>query len=165
MLGQVGLRMHAAKFTGRTIEWATDSETHHTVIGIGMGRCVSAEWPRVVLRRTSDYPSLVWSRFDLTDRQKRRIVYAALDLLNRPYNVPVLFVHLAHKLGIPTPKRVTDWLIRRPAVDCSQLCDLALSAGGVDLFAKDSLLVTPADFQVALDVRGMLDEVTPSRTP
>ena len=160
MMGQVGIRMHSKGIIGRCIEWATDSQTHHVVVHVGDARCVSAEWPVARVRKTSDYPAMVWSQFDLTQEQAQRIALAACALVNRPYNVPVLFVHLASKLGIKTPQFVVDWLKRRPALDCSQLSDIALSAGGIDLFGQDSLLVTPADFQVAFEARGWLDKQT-----
>lgn len=160
MMGQVGLRMHSTGIIGKIIEWSTNSQSHHVVVHVGAGRCVSAEWPVARVRKTSDYPALVWSQFDLTQEQAERIALAACALVDRPYNVPVLFVHLASKLGIKTPRFVTDWLKRRPALDCSQLSDIALSAGGIDLFGQDSLLVTPADFQVAFEARGWLDKAT-----
>lgn len=158
LTGQIGIRMHSKGIIGRIIEWCTDSQTHHVVVHVGAGRCVSAEFPKARIRKTSDYPALVWSQFDLTEVQSERIALAALTMCGRPYNVPVLFVHLAHKLGIPTPRWVRDWLRDRPAVDCSQLSDIALSAGGIDLFSMDPALVTPADFQHVFQARGWLDK-------
>lgn len=158
LTGQIGIRMHSTGIIGRLIEWATDSQTHHVVVHVGAGRCVSAEWPKARIRETSDYPALVWSQFDLTEVQGERIALAARTLVGRPYNVPVLFVHLAAKLGIPTPQRIIDWLKRRPAVDCSQASDIALTAGGIDLFAQDPALVTPADFEHYFRARGWLQE-------
>ena len=158
MMGQVGIRMHSKGIIGRCIEWATDSQTHHVVVHVGDARCVSAEFPVARVRKTSDYPAMVWSQFDLTDEQAQRIALAALTLVNRPYNVPVLFVHLATKLGIRTPRFVVDWLKRRPAVDCSDLADRALTAGGIDLFSQEPTLVTPADFQREFEARGWLDK-------
>lgn len=155
LAGQIGLRQHSTGIIGRIIEWATDSSTHHVVVAVSDELCISAEWPRARVRDITDYPSLVWSRFDLTDEQQARISYAAAMLIGRPYNTPVLFVHLAHKLGIPTPRWFTDWLKTRPALDCSDLADRALIAGGIDLFSQDSTLVTPADFQHALEQQGV----------
>lgn len=160
MMGQVGLRMHSTGIIGRIIEWSTNSQSHHVVVHVGDARCVSAEFPKARIRRTSHYPAMVWSQFDLTDEQAQRISLAACALVNRPYNVPVLFVHLAKKFGIPTPQRIIDWIRDRPAMDCSQLSDIALSAGGVDLFAHDPALVTPADFEHYFRARGWLDKQT-----
>ena len=158
MMGQIGLRMHSTGIIGKIIEWSTNSQSHHVVVHVGDARCVSAEWPVARVRKTSDYPAMVWSQFDLTDEQARRIAVAACAMVGRPYNVPVLFVHLATKLGIKTPQFVTDWLKRRPALDCSDLADRALTAGGIDLFRQDSTLVTPACFQHAFEARGWLDK-------
>jgi hypothetical protein len=143
LAGQVGLRQHATDWIGEGIEWATDSVTHHVVIHLGYGYCVSAERPRVRLRKITDYPNLVNSDFTLTDEQRQYIVTAALALIGRPYNTAVLIILGLHK--------VTGWLNRRPNVDCSDLCNRALNAGGIHLFTQDTTLVTPADFQRALE--------------
>jgi hypothetical protein len=152
LTGQVGLRQHATDPIGKGIEWATDSVTHHVVVHIGGGLCVSAERPRVRLRKVSEYPNLVNSDFDLTDEQRQRIMIAAMDLLNRPYNTSVLVILGLHKItGLAIPAWVRAWLNRRPNVDCSDLCNRALEAGGIHLFTQDTTLVTPADFQHALE--------------
>jgi hypothetical protein len=152
LTGQVGLRQHATDPIGRGIEWATDSVTHHVVVHIGGGLCVSAERPRVRLRKVSEYPALVNSDFALTDEQRKRIVSAALALTGRPYNTAVLVILGLHKItGWNVPKVVRLWLNRRPNVDCSDLANRALQAGGIHLFTQDTTLVTPADFQHALE--------------
>lgn len=158
MIGQVGLRMNSTGLIGKIIEWSTNSQSHHVVVHVGDARCVSAEFPKARVRKTSDYPAMVWSQFDLTQEQAERIALAACALVDRPYNVPVLFVHLASKLGIKTPRFVVDWLKRRPALDCSDLADRALTAGGIDLFSQDPTLVTPADFQREFEAHGWLDK-------
>ncbi|MGO4583629.1 hypothetical protein AB4Z38_07040 [Arthrobacter sp. 2RAF6] len=152
LAGQVGLRQHATDWIGESIEWATDSITHHVVIHIGYGFCVSAERPRVRIRTVAEYPALVNSDFDLTDEQRERIVKAALSMINLPYNTAVLVILGLHKVtGWPIPLWVRGWLNRRPNVDCSDLCNRALNAGGIRLFTQDTTLVTPADFQHALE--------------
>lgn len=162
LAGQIGLRQHSTGFVGKLIEWATDSDTHHCVVFLDETKCMSAEWPRARVRMISDYPELVVSQFDLTPQQRTRIVMAACGMNKRPYNTAVLFIHLASRLThIPVPERVRDWLKNRPHVDCSQLCDTALTAGGIDLFSQDPALVTPADFEAVYRARGWL---TTSRT-
>lgn len=157
LAGQVGLRQHATDWIGESIEWATDSVTHHVVIHIGYGYCVSAERPRVRLRAVSEYPNLVNSSFDLTQEQRERIVTAALALIGRPYNTAVLVILGLHKVtGWAIPVWVRDWLNRRPNVDCSDLCNRALEAGGIRLFTQDSALVTPADFQHVIEQQAAL---------
>jgi hypothetical protein len=152
LTGQIGLRMHATDWLGKLIEWATDSQSHHVVVHIGGGLCVSAERPRVRLRKVSEYPALVNSQFDLTDEQRHRIMTAAMDMLDRPYNTAVLVILGIHKItSIPIPRWVVSWLNRRPNVDCSDLCNRALEAGGIHLFTQDTTLVTPADFQHVLE--------------
>lgn len=152
LTGQVGLRQHATDWIGQGIEWATDSQSHHVVVHIGFGFCVSAERPRVRLRKISEYPALVNSDFDLTDEQRQSIVSAALALMGRPYNTAVLVILGLHKItGWAVPVWVRDWLRIRRNVDCSQAADMALNAAGIYLFANDPALVTPADFQHVLE--------------
>lgn len=170
LAGQVGLRQHATDWIGEGIEWATDSVTHHVVLHIGYGYCVSAERPRVRLRKITDYPNLVNSDFALTGEQRQYIVSAALALTGRPYNTAVLVILGLHKVtGWRIPLWVRGWLNRRPNVDCSDLCNRALNAGGIRLFTQDTTLVTPADFQRALEAQDALtrsDSITSSnRTP
>lgn len=152
LAGQIGLRQNATDLVGRLIEWATDSITHHVVVHLGNGLCVSAERPRVIIRHVSDYPALVNSEFDLTDDQRYFIANAALALVGRPYNTAVLVILGLHKVtGLPIPRFVVRWLNRRPNVDCSDLANRALTAGGIRLFTTDTTLVTPADFQHAIE--------------
>jgi hypothetical protein len=158
--GQIGLRQHATDWIGRAIEWDTESITHHVVVHIGNGLCVSAERPRVIVRHISDYPGLVNSEFELTEEQRKSIVNAALAFVNppRPYNTAALVILGLSKLtGLRVPVWVRDWLKRRPNVDCSQLADLALQAGGISLFPHDPALVTPADFQHILEQQSALE--------
>jgi hypothetical protein len=161
LTGQIGLRQHASDFIGRGIEWATDSQSHHVVVHIGGGYCVSAERPRVIVRHVTDYPNLVNSSFDLTDDQRNHIANAAIKMLGRPYNTAVLVILGLHKItGWPVPKVVRDWLNRRPNVDCSDLANRALEAGGIHLFAEDSALVTPADFQHVIEQQAAMSKGT-----
>lgn len=156
--GQIGLEQHATDWIGRGIEWATESITHHVVVYVGNGQCVSAERPVVRLRDVSDYKVLVNSEFDLTEEQRKSIASAALAFVGKPYNTAALVILGLSKLtGLRVPVWVRDWLKRRPNVDCSQLADLALQAGGISLFPHDPALVTPADFQHILEQQSALE--------
>jgi hypothetical protein len=157
LAGQVGLRQHATDPIGQGIEWATDSVTHHVVVHIGNGYCVSAERPRARLRKITDYPNLLNSELPLTGEQRDAIARAAIAMIGKPYNTAALFVLLAHKLtGQPVPQLVIRWLNKRPNMDCSDLANRALQAGGIRLFTTDTTLVTPADFQHALERQAAL---------
>ncbi|MBT8161013.1 MULTISPECIES: hypothetical protein [Arthrobacter] len=150
--------MHATGLEGRIIEEVTNSETHHTVVAIDETRCVSAEWPYVIVRNISDYPTLVWSRFELTDAERAAIVAEAERLIGRPYNLAVLFVILfSRAFHVPVPKFIRDWLKRRRPVDCSELCCMALEAGGIERFNTDAALVVPGDFQTMYESLGWLN--------
>lgn len=157
--GQIGLVRHAEGCAGKGVEWATDSTSHHVVVDIGYGLCVSAEPPRVVIRPTSSFHSLEWSQFNLSAAQLYAIVQSALSMVGRPYNMAVIFVLLLRKLTrVPVPRFVREWLNRRRNVDCSQLADIALTSGGIRLFPQDAALVTPADFEAYYRSMGWLND-------
>lgn len=157
LAGQIGLVRHSRGWVGEVVEWATDSTSHHVVVAIDDTFCVSADLPNVVVRAHREFHSLEWSRFDLTEEQRTRIVASALSMVGRPYNVPAIILLLLSRLTrVPIPRFAVRWLERRPEVDCSQLCDIALSAAGIDLFPHDSSLVVPAHFEAYFRSRGWL---------
>jgi len=159
--GQIGLVRNAAGFLGKAVEWATDSTSHHVVVAVSETECVSADIGGVILRHPAEFHSLEWSRFDLTDDQSDRIVNAAFGMLGRPYNVAaIILLLLSHLARVPIPRFAVKWLERRPELDCSQLSDLALTAGGIDLFTYESALVVPAHFETYFRAAGWLDPST-----
>lgn len=158
--GQVGLVRYSRGWIGRIVEWATDSTSHHVVIAIDGTQCVSADLPRVLIRDIDSFHSMEFSRFELSPEQVQAITAAALGMVGRPYNVPAIALLLASKLtGVPIPKFAVRWLNRRPHVDCSHLADVALAAGGLDLFLHDAALTVPAHFETLFRERGWLDPV------
>lgn len=161
LAGQVGLRRNATHGFGRIIEWVTNSSTHHTVIAINETQCVSAEQPRVVVIDIASYPEgLVWSQFELTDEQREAICFTARHMAGKRYNTAALvLIFISSLTRVPIPRFLVDWLNNRRAVDCSQLSDLSLVAGGIDLFPQSAALVTPADFEQYFVQRGWLESV------
>lgn len=155
--GQVGLVRHSKSWIGRTVEWATDSTSHHVVVAIGPDLCVSADLPRVIVRPHSEFHSLEWSDFDLTDEQRERVVASALSMVGRPYNVAAIILLLLSKLfSVPIPRFAVAWLERRPELDCSQLAHIAMRAGGLELFPHDASLTVPAHYEQIFQERGWL---------
>lgn len=146
--GQVGLVRYSRGWVGKVVEWCTDSTSHHVVVAVDEELCVSADLPRVVIRPSNSFHSMEWSRFELTEEQVQAITAAAAGMVGRPYNVPAIILLLLSKLtSVPIPKFAVDWLNRRPHVDCSHLADVALAAGGLDLFLHDAALTVPAHFE------------------
>lgn len=159
LAGQVGLVRHSEHWVGKVVEWCTNSTSHHVVVFISETECVSAEPPFVIVRDPASFHWLEVSRLDLTDAQRERIVASAKTMVGRPYNVAAIFCLLMSRLfSVPIPRWVVQWLERRPELDCSQLADIALMAGGLRLFGHDSVLVTPGFFEVYFRARGWLRE-------
>lgn len=158
LAGQVGLVRHSESWIGKTVEWATDSTSHHVVIAISEHLCVSADLPRVIIRPISEFHSMEWSQFVLTHEQVEAITDSALGMIGRPYNVPAIVLLLLSRLTrVPIPKFAVRWLERNPGLDCSQLCAIALRAGGIVLFPHEDALVVPAHFEECFREQGWLD--------
>lgn len=158
LTGQVGLVRHADSWVGRIVEWATDSTSHHVVVAISETECVSADFPTVIIRDHSEFHSLEWSRFVLSEEQIKLVVGSALSMVGSPYNVPAITMLLLSKLtSVPIPKFAVRWLERNPGRDCSQLCHIALLAGGIELFPHDASLTVPAHYEHIFHERGWLD--------
>lgn len=157
LAGQVGLVRNARSWVGRTVEWATDSTSHHVVIAVNETDCVSADLPKVIVRPHREFHSMEWSGFDLTDEQRERVLASALSMVGRPYNVPAIILLLMSKLsGVPIPRFAVKWLESRPELDCSQLCHIAMEAGGLELFPHDASLTVPAHYEQLFLERGWL---------
>jgi hypothetical protein len=84
LTGQIGLRRHGAGIIAKGIEWATYSHTHHVIVAISETQCVSAEPGGSRIRPMTDYPSIEWSSFDLTEAQRHCIALAARSYLYLP---------------------------------------------------------------------------------
>ncbi|GGH93787.1 hypothetical protein ACFFGR_09240 [Arthrobacter liuii] len=155
--GQIGLRRHSGGWIGKAIEWATYSHTHHVVVAISETACISAEPGGVRFRAISDYPSLDWSRFDLTDDQRTLIRDAAAEYERRPYNYaiypPLLWERIS---GRKVDGWLAEWLSKRPNENCSQLSDDIYTKAGFHLFPDIPELVTPGDFERYFQSHGWL---------
>jgi hypothetical protein len=159
LTGQIGLRRHGAGIIAKGIEWATYSHTHHVIVAISETQCVSAEPGGARIRDITDYPSVDWSDFPLTDLERANIVFHARGYADNrtPYNYaiypPLLFQRLT---GHKVDGWVAEWLSKRPNENCSQLCGDVYTAAGIHLFAEISEIVTPGDFERLFIARGWL---------
>jgi len=140
--------MNGGNTMSHLIQWFTRSHSYHVVVAWSPTECVSAE-PGGVLDRTNDaYTGTVWSRFDLTDTERAGIVAACKASEKLPYNYAVYpFLAVSRLTHIPVPHFVADWLERRRNVDCSQLAAQIYAAAGLHLFAEESDVVTPGDWE------------------
>lgn len=157
LAGQVGLRRNATDWLGKLIEWFTNSDTHHVVVAINETQVVSADRPKVIIKDILEYPHLDWSAFEYEAGQSEAVVASAMNMVNRPYNMAaVICIGFSRFTSVPIPQYIRNWLMLRPNMDCSQLCDIALLHGGKDLFPHDPALVTPADFKAYFVLHGWL---------
>jgi hypothetical protein len=150
MTGQVGLRQGATQWSvGWWIEKITHSKTHHTVLVLDAEWCVSAEPGRVKRVRIDSYPSLVYTHIPYAGTQAADTAAAAATMLGTRYNYAALLIIAADfLLHAHTPHWLAYWVSHNGAVDCSQLCDQAITMGtGHPLFPQEPGLIWPGLFE------------------
>lgn len=148
--GQVGLRQGAEKWSvGWWIEKITRSKTHHTVVIEDDEYCISAQPHGVKRVRRDSYPALVLTDLAYVGDEGEKVAHAAASMIGTPYNYAALLIIAADFLfRTHTPSWLAAWVSHNGAVDCSQLCDLAITAGtGRPLFPQEPGLVWPGLFE------------------
>lgn len=155
--GQVGLVEVDGHFMGRVVAWASRSAYCHMVVAVSDTLCVSAEPGGARVRKISDYPTVVWSRFPMRPGQRRRSVRFALRSVGTPY---AWLDYIAAGIALVTRTRTPQWLQSYIAdtdrLLCSQLADLALQAAGIHVFfdERPAGAVIPASFGKVFVARG-----------
>jgi hypothetical protein len=137
--GQIGL-VRTKGFFAWLYCTVTGSPTSHVVVGVSPTHNVGAEPGGVRVRPNSDYDRIVWSNYDLSLRQKYRIVRYVNDKKTMPYSyLTVLALALEVATGIPTPEWLERYLSSEYVFECAQLAYAAyLSAGVEELLVEDS---------------------------
>ena len=163
LIGQVGI-VHSRRWgIGRLVQLVTGSHWNHTIVALPFGRCVSAEPGGAIVRPIAYYTrdhDIAWSQFTLDRAARHRIVEVALRHKGVEYGYGDF---IAAGIASITRRATPEWLRRivsRPdRLICSQLCDLALQAGGEHLFRdnRPNGAVTPADFGREYRDRGWTD--------
>lgn len=163
VIAQIGLH-HTNGVKARVIQGVTGSYWNHMTIRLTTGLCVGAQPRGVAIRRVTDFPDTVWSRFAYTPHQRARILQYAWAKLGWPYNWADIFLIAANlKLGWHP-----DWLVHeisnRRNFQCAQFCDAALMAAGVHVFndGRPSGAVQPASFVPLFKDAGWLPAASPS---
>ena len=150
LTGQVGLRQGATQWSvGWWIEKITHSKTHHTVLILDTEWCVSAQPRRAKRVRIDSYPNLVYTHIPYTGSQAADTAAAAATMLGTRYNYAALLIIAADfLLRAHTPHWLAYWVSHNGAVDCSQLCDQAITMGtGHPLFPQEPGLIWPGLFE------------------
>jgi cell wall-associated NlpC family hydrolase len=130
------------------IRLVTGSTVNHAGVYVGNGLIVEAEPNGAVLSHSRNYPDAIWSRLDLTPKQRDAIAAAARAKVGTPYSwTDCAAIGLAKILGHALPPFVRSRLSRPDRLMCSQLTDLCYHEAGVDLFADGRLPgdVSPGD--------------------
>lgn len=150
LTGQVGLRQGAKQWSvGWWIEKITRSKTHHTVLILDQEWCVSAEPGRVKRVRIDSYPSLVYTDLHYTGTEAADTAAAAAAMLGTRYNYAALLIIAADFIfHTHTPHWLAYWVSHNGRVDCSQLCDLAITQGTHRaIFPQEAGLIWPGLFE------------------
>ena len=158
--GQVGLVPGDKGWASGVVMWATRSNWSHMVVAISERECVSAEPGGVRIRPIGYYPGTVWSKFPLRWTQRRRIVNFARSRIGTKYAwIDYLAVGVAIITGRATPEWLRSYVADDTSLICSQLCDLALQAGGIHVFFdhRPAGAVIPASFARVFIARGWTD--------
>lgn len=155
-IGQIGLRRNGTTRISKAIEWCTDSTSHHNVIILPDGMCISGEPGGARYRPLTDYPQLDVSAYPLTDEQRALIVKAAHASIGTPYNYMVFPILALRRLThLPIPQWVKTWLNNRPHEDCASLTNLIHNEAGIHLMPNGKL-TTPGDYERDMRARGYI---------
>ncbi|MDR6907484.1 hypothetical protein J2X63_003192 [Agromyces sp. 3263] len=130
------------------------------IVAINEHEVVSAEPGGARIRPIDYYPGIVWSQFPLRRAQRRRIAVFARTRVGTPYAWSDYFaVGAALITGRSTPEWLRSYVADTSRLVCSQLCDLALQAGGVHVFFdhRPAGAVIPASFARVFIARGWTD--------
>lgn len=153
-VGQVGIIPGADNFAGWAVCRITGSHSRHMVVRISDTHCVSADAEldvhRVTVRPLTDYPTAIWSKFDLTPGQQAAIVAYALAQVGKPYAYLDDALIAAERIG---RFRFPEWVRQRFQDDgqwqCAQLADACLAAGNVPVFDDGRMIgdVFPGSYE------------------
>lgn len=157
LTGQIGLRLDGDSFMARSIETVCQSRAHHVVIAINETHVISAEPGGAVIRPMTDYPSIVWSRFDYTDEQSQHMAVLAASMNRQEYNYlgfALIGFELITKTRVPDP--IARAFSYQDRMFCSQMADFCLRKAGFTLFHSQWGMVSPGDFERYFDTMGWL---------
>lgn len=142
--GRIGLIQGGTDVWSRLIVAGTGSPFHHCIIAINDTQCMSAEYPRALVRPLSAFAGqITWLDVNATAEQQHAAAWHALALDGTPYNRVSFGLAGAHALHIPTPRALSTWA-RRYGDDCVMLSCAAYEAAGIHLL-DDPVTASPGD--------------------
>lgn len=159
--GQTGLVPKDGGWASGVVAWASRSQWTHMVMAVSETVVVSQEPGGARYRPVGYFPGIVWSKFPMRPSQRRRIVRYAHSRIGTPYAwadywaIGIALVTRSH-----TPEWLASYVADTKSLICSQLCDLALQAGGIHVFfdERPAGAVIPASFGKVFIARGWTDK-------
>jgi hypothetical protein len=134
-LGQVGLIPGSNNLVQYLICKVTRSHVAHTITDIGNGECMSAEPGGARIRRLEDFPTAVWSSYNLAPAQAEASAAWARARQGTPYNwFDDAVIGIEETFGIRLPAWIENGAWNSTTLECAQLADQALAAGGFQAF-------------------------------
>ena len=146
--GDIGV-VASRSWVGRAIMWITRAPVSHAFVCIGGGGLIEGDPHGARIRPVTAYADAQWLTAlstHLTDAQRKTIVDWCMKHVGTPYSwIDDAEIGFTDLFGW-APK----WMRRRLRSDstlmCSQLCDAAYKAAGVDLFpGKPDGAISPGD--------------------
>jgi hypothetical protein len=158
LMGQVGLIPHGTSWIAKAIQKITRSDTCHAVINIGNGYTFGAEPGGAKIRPIEDWPTAVWSRFDLTQAQ----AYSCADWAKKWEGADYAYLDdallgLEYAFNFRWPRFIAKHFSNDSQWMCSELADAALTLGaGITVFddGREFCEVAPGDFQQLFAAKG-----------
>jgi hypothetical protein len=158
-IGQVAVIPGAHSFVTWAICKITGSHCGHMIICVSDTECVSADADagEVRVHPLTDYPSAIWSKFDLTTGQAGASASYALSQVGKPYaylDDALIGIERVLRFRFPT------WVRQRFQDDgqwqCAQLADACLAAANLNVFKDGRMIgdVFPGSYEAEFIKRG-----------
>lgn len=155
--GQVGLIPGANAFIPFMICRITGSHVYHVIIVISDTLCVSAEGDGVVIKPLTDFPTAIYSRFNLTPMQADAVARFAQAQVGKPYAyISDTLIMLERIFRFRFPRWARERFSRPGEYQCAQLAEACLNAAGEDPFSERHVIgdVDPGNFEDLFIWRG-----------
>lgn len=161
LLGQVAVIPGAHGLVPYAICKITGSHCYHMIVCTGDNECMSADGDGVKPHKLTDWPTAVWSKFNLTGPQAAASAAYAKAQENKPYAYLDDALIAIERIG---RFRFPDFIRQRFQDDgqfqCAQLADAALAAAGVNVFKDGRRIgdVFPGSYEMEFVQRGWYTE-------
>jgi uncharacterized protein YycO len=152
LAGQIGVVTAPPGRVGRLVQWWTRSPASHTIYAVSEELCMSAQIPRVMLRKISEFNGVVWTNEEITLEGLARAAEFVSSQVGKPYAYwDIFLIGVSDVLKAATPGVIKRRVAKFRSWYCSELCLEAMRLSGVDLFpGRSTWTVTPHDIYLLL---------------